>query len=48
MSKDANIYTILITNSKSIDEDARIYAGNCTDSYFFERTPTDYNHKILS
>lgn len=25
---DANIYTILITNSKSIDEDARIYAGN--------------------
>lgn len=28
ISKDANIYTILITNSKSIDEDARIYAGN--------------------
>ena len=28
ISKDANIYTILITNSKSIDEGARIYAGN--------------------
>ena len=28
ISKDANIYTILITNSKSIDEDTRIYAGN--------------------
>ena len=28
ISKDANIYTVLITNSKSIDEDARIYASN--------------------
>ena len=28
ISKGANIYTVLITNSTSIDEDARIYAGN--------------------
>ncbi|MDE7432567.1 MAG: hypothetical protein K2N34_11740, partial [Lachnospiraceae bacterium] len=28
ISKDANIYTVLITNSTSIDEAARIYAGN--------------------
>lgn len=28
ISKDANICTILITNSKNIDEDARIYADN--------------------
>ena len=28
ISKDANVYTILITNSANIDEDARIYAGN--------------------
>lgn len=28
ISKDANIYTIFITNSTSIDSDARIYTGN--------------------
>ena len=28
ISKGANIYTVLITNSTSIDEDARIYADN--------------------
>ena len=28
ISKDANVYTILITNSTSIEENARIYAGN--------------------
>lgn len=28
ISRGANIYTVLITNSTSIDEDARIYAGN--------------------
>lgn len=28
ISKDANVYTVLITNSTSIDEDARIYADN--------------------
>lgn len=28
ISKDANIYTILITNSTSIDDEARIYANN--------------------
>ena len=26
--KDANIYTVLITNSTSIEDDARIYADN--------------------
>lgn len=34
ISKNVNIYTVLITNSKSIEEDARIYAD---DIYYVQR-----------